>query len=175
MVATHICVIVCVCVCVCCPLLTPSFIPAALHRPRFHVLLLALLLLLLPPVSGMHACSYAQACGQCHAPFKPLLRLRHHCRLCGKVFCDACSSSRLLLPPRFRERAPQRVCELCASLLQPLQPFLIAATAAAAQPPVHDDFTVSLRCWLNSPWGSSMPDELYKSANIARAFVEVCL
>lgn len=29
--------------------------------------------------------SYASHCGGCHLPFKPLLRLRHHCRLCGKV------------------------------------------------------------------------------------------
>jgi hypothetical protein len=37
-------------------------------------------------------------------PFKPLLRLRHHCRLCGKLFCHGCSSKQMLLPPRFKER-----------------------------------------------------------------------
>eukprot|EP00882_Tetradesmus_deserticola_P026988 GHRQ01029819.1.p1 GENE.GHRQ01029819.1~~GHRQ01029819.1.p1 ORF type:complete len:197 (+),score=53.85 GHRQ01029819.1:181-771(+) len=48
--------------------------------------------------------SYASHCGACQLPFKPLLRLRHHCRLCGKLFCHACSSKQLLLPPRFKER-----------------------------------------------------------------------
>ncbi|KAF6266021.1 hypothetical protein COO60DRAFT_1676403 [Scenedesmus sp. NREL 46B-D3] len=117
--------------------------------------------------------SYASHCGACQLPFKPLLRLRHHCRLCGKLFCHGCSSKQLLLPPRFKERDPQRVCSMCASLLEPLQPFLVGATAASVQPPVHDALdAISLRSWLNSPWGGSMAGELYKAANILRKFNE---
>ncbi|WIA15988.1 hypothetical protein OEZ85_012727 [Tetradesmus obliquus] len=117
--------------------------------------------------------SYASHCGTCQLPFKPLLRLRHHCRLCGKLFCHGCSSKQLLLPPRFKERDPQRVCGMCASLLEPLQPFLVGATAASVQPPVHDALdAVSLRSWLNSPWAGSMAGELYKAANILRKFNE---
>lgn len=117
--------------------------------------------------------SYASHCGACQLPFKPLLRLRHHCRLCGKLFCHGCCSKQLLLPPRFKERDPQRVCGMCASLLEPLQPFLVGATAASVQPPVHDALdAVSLRSWLNSPWAGSMAGELYKAANILRKFNE---
>jgi hypothetical protein len=65
---------------------------------------------------------------------------------------------------------------MCASLLEPLQPFLVGATAASVQPPVHDALdAISLRSWLNSPWASSMADELYKAANILRKFNEVRL
>jgi hypothetical protein len=75
---------------------------------------------------------------------------------------------------RRRERAPQRCCELCAALLEPLQAFLIAANAAACQPPVHDALdAVCLRSWLNQPWGSCMADEVFKAANIVRAFTQV--
>lgn len=45
--------------------------------------------------------SFASHCGACALPFKPLLRLRHHCRLCGKVYCSTCTSKRALLPPKF--------------------------------------------------------------------------
>lgn len=62
-----------------------------------------------------------------------------------------------------RQRDPQRCCDMCAQLLTPLQPFLVAATSACVQPPVHDALdAVSLRSWLNNPWGSSMGDEVYK-------------
>lgn len=31
-------------------------------------------------------------CTACARPFSFLLRSRHHCRVCGDLFCDACSS-----------------------------------------------------------------------------------
>lgn len=71
-------------------------------------------------------------------------------------------------------RDPQRVCDMCASLLEPLQPFLVGATAASVQPPVHDSLdAVSLRSWLNNPFSSNMADELYKAANILSCFNKV--
>jgi len=54
-------------------------------------------------------------------------RTRHHCRLCGGIFCAPCSASRMLLPPKFQEETPQRICTNCAALLRPLQPFLAGA------------------------------------------------
>ena len=51
-------------------------------------------------------------------------RGRHHCRLCGRIFCGACCAARLLLPPKFRAAEPARACSTCAALLEPLQPFL---------------------------------------------------
>ena len=55
---------------------------------------------------------------------RPFTRLRHHCRLCGLIFCDACCRLRAMLPPKFQLKEPQRVCTTCAQLLEPLQPFL---------------------------------------------------
>jgi len=37
-------------------------------------------------------------CASCRGEFSPLNR-RHHCRLCGKIFCDDCSHQRALIPP----------------------------------------------------------------------------
>ena len=53
-------------------------------------------------------------CPQCLLPFNFASRRRHHCRLCGDVFCDDCSSHRVALPldgPEFEK--PVRVCDLC--------------------------------------------------------------
>lgn len=60
-------------------------------------------LLLLDPPQWLPD-SYASNCAACQLPFKAVLRLRHHCRLCGKIFCHSCSSKKLLLPPKFHER-----------------------------------------------------------------------
>eukprot|EP00585_Thalassiosira_rotula_P012446 CAMPEP_0196131176 /NCGR_PEP_ID=MMETSP0910-20130528/1285_1 /TAXON_ID=49265 /ORGANISM="Thalassiosira rotula, Strain GSO102" /LENGTH=2403 /DNA_ID=CAMNT_0041390619 /DNA_START=126 /DNA_END=7334 /DNA_ORIENTATION=+ len=52
-------------------------------------------------------------CPGCNAAFT-YTRRRHHCRLCGDVFCDACSSSRTILPldgPEFD--TPVRCCDWC--------------------------------------------------------------
>ena len=65
-------------------------------------------------------CGFIQHCYRCRS----LRRTRHHCRLCGSIFCAPCSAARMLLPPKFQEGTPQRVCTNCAALLMPLQPFL---------------------------------------------------
>jgi len=37
-------------------------------------------------------------CTSCRDEFNPINR-RHHCRLCGKIFCNRCSDQRALIPP----------------------------------------------------------------------------
>lgn len=37
-------------------------------------------------------------CMTCRDEFNPINR-RHHCRLCGKIFCNKCSNQRALIPP----------------------------------------------------------------------------
>lgn len=64
--------------------------------------------------------------GALHAPHLP--------RMCGKFFCHSCCFKRMLLPPKFAVREPQRVCELWRSLLAPQQTFLAGTQAAAVQP-----------------------------------------
>lgn len=48
-------------------------------------------------------------CMKCEAPFSFLLR-RHHCRECGDIICNNCSSH-MTIP--FRSQLPQRVCQEC--------------------------------------------------------------
>ena len=46
------------------------------------------------------------ACSSCKADFHPFNR-KHHCRLCGKIFCNDCSSQRAMIPPSSIVLAPK--------------------------------------------------------------------
>lgn len=118
--------------------------------------------------------SSTTVCMQCTAPFTALTRGRHHCRFCGGIFCRACTKGRSLLPVKFRERNPQRVCDACYDRLDPLQNILINSISNAAQVAKHDvtDWTCT-RGWLNLPVGLSMEHEIYKSANTLRSYYQV--
>lgn len=39
-----------------------------------------------------------ERCTSCRDEFNPINR-RHHCRMCGKIFCNRCSDQRALIPP----------------------------------------------------------------------------
>ncbi|XP_057956244.1 uncharacterized protein LOC131149637 isoform X2 [Malania oleifera] len=118
--------------------------------------------------------SFATVCMQCTAPFTALTCGRHHCRFCGGIFCRACSKGRCLLPVKFRERNPQRVCDACYDRLDPLQGILINTISNAAQVAKHDvmDWTCT-RGWLNLPVGLSMEHEIYKSCNTLKSYCQV--
>ncbi|OVA08297.1 FYVE zinc finger [Macleaya cordata] len=117
--------------------------------------------------------SATTVCMQCTSPFTALTRGRHHCRFCGGVFCRVCSKGRCLLPVKFRERSPQRVCDTCYDRLDPLQGILINSISNAAQVAKHDvmDWTCT-RGWLNMPVGLSMEYEIYKSCNTLRSYCQ---
>ena len=119
--------------------------------------------------------SSATVCMQCTAPFTALTRGRHHCRFCGGIFCRNCTNGRCLLPVRFRERNPQRVCDACYDRLDPLQGVLINTISNAVQVAKHDvmDWTCA-RGWVNLPIGLSMEHEIYKSSNTLRSYSQVC-
>mmetsp|Transcript_20142 Transcript_20142/g.77105 ORF Transcript_20142/g.77105 Transcript_20142/m.77105 type:complete len:572 (-) Transcript_20142:29-1744(-) len=55
-------------------------------------------------------------CFTCRIPFGLLIR-KHHCRLCGYIFCDNCTSLRASFPSWFGYEGPQRVCSACAPKL----------------------------------------------------------
>ncbi|XP_025903296.1 lateral signaling target protein 2 homolog [Nothoprocta perdicaria] len=55
--------------------------------------------------------SSCSQCSACRAPFT-LLRRRHHCRSCGKIFCARCSPHTAALP-HFGQPRPVRVCTHC--------------------------------------------------------------
>ncbi|CAI9097348.1 OLC1v1033748C1 [Oldenlandia corymbosa var. corymbosa] len=118
--------------------------------------------------------SSSRGCMQCNAQFTALTRGRHHCRFCGGIFCRECSKGRCLLPVKFRERNPQRVCDACYDRLDPLQGVLINTISNAVQRAKHDvmDWT-SMRGWLNLPVGLSMEHEIYKSAITLRSYSQV--
>ncbi|KAK9727773.1 hypothetical protein K7432_001592 [Basidiobolus ranarum] len=66
----------------------------------------------------------APDCRQCGRRFMLFLR-RHHCRRCGLVFCDRCTSSRFPFPtPAYvgdtSSVTYQRVCDTCVALLNSL-------------------------------------------------------
>lgn len=57
-------------------------------------------------------------CVGCRAKFTLLVR-RHHCRVCGKIFCGKCTKGRLLYTPSARvgeegyKEKRKRVCNVC--------------------------------------------------------------
>uniref|UniRef100_A0A8P4GH56 RUN and FYVE domain-containing protein 1 n=1 Tax=Dicentrarchus labrax TaxID=13489 RepID=A0A8P4GH56_DICLA len=55
----------------------------------------------------------ATQCKQCQKEFS-IARRKHHCRNCGDIYCNNCSSNELALPSYPR---PVRVCDMCHSLL----------------------------------------------------------
>ncbi|XP_074739649.1 lateral signaling target protein 2 homolog isoform X2 [Strix uralensis] len=55
--------------------------------------------------------STCSQCSACRSPFT-LLRRRHHCRSCGKIFCARCSPHTAVLP-HYGQPKPVRVCTHC--------------------------------------------------------------
>uniref|UniRef100_A0A4W5NW03 RUN and FYVE domain containing 1 n=1 Tax=Hucho hucho TaxID=62062 RepID=A0A4W5NW03_9TELE len=55
----------------------------------------------------------ATRCKHCQKEFS-IARRKHHCRNCGDIYCNSCSSNELALPSYPR---PVRVCDICHSLL----------------------------------------------------------
>lgn len=53
----------------------------------------------------------AKSCMNCNDGFT-LVRRRHHCRSCGGIFCDQCSSYRVKIPELKLDK-PERVCLQC--------------------------------------------------------------
>lgn len=50
-------------------------------------------------------------CTQCNSLFT-MLRRRHHCRNCGRIFCGRCSNNELSIPELGYDKKV-RVCNLC--------------------------------------------------------------
>ena len=79
------------------------------------------------------------ACRVCKRPFT-LMRRRHHCRACGRVFCDACSPHRLrLLDGAARGAAvkvDQRACDSCVvAAMQVVPPPALSSPQPSAASP----------------------------------------
>ncbi|BBN05224.1 SH3 domain-containing YSC84-like protein 1 [Marchantia polymorpha subsp. ruderalis] len=118
--------------------------------------------------------SSALSCMLCGAAFRAITCGRHHCRFCGGIFCRRCSSGRCLLPVKFRDRDPKRVCDTCWERLEPVQKNLADRVSNAAQIALHDvtDFSC-MTAWINSPLGLSMEQEIFKATNALRSYLEI--
>jgi hypothetical protein len=94
------------------------------------------------------------------------ISLGHHCRHCGKIFCNICSSSRSLLPREFGLRDPQRVCDSCHQQLAPFQSILTADIANHQRDNTIqiNDETCSIRRYSNLPYSLTLGSELRKAA-----------
>lgn len=72
--------------------------------------------------------SFSEQCSSCGKVFG-VLRTKHHCRACGLVFCDACTSQILTLP-KLAYFSPRRVCQNC---FQQYQPFAVEQNGAVLE------------------------------------------
>ena len=86
----------------------PPLLPLPLHRTALLVDTFPLDVLTppswIPDESAPH-------CMSCQSVFT-VVRRRHHCRNCGKVFCGKCSANTVPLP-RYGHVKPVRVCNRC--------------------------------------------------------------
>ncbi|KAJ7527189.1 hypothetical protein O6H91_16G041600 [Diphasiastrum complanatum] len=152
----------------------PNLIPSAplLSGARDDVQSILAVLEAEPPQWMPDSASFS--CMQCATSFRPITCGRHHCRFCGGLFCRACSKGKCLLPSKFHERDPQRVCDTCYERLDPIQRILAERVSNAAQIATHDVTDLScMRGWLNSPLGVSMEQEIYKATNSLRSYLQV--
>ena len=62
--------------------------------------------------SGWKSDGDRENCKGCGAAFS-ILKRRHHCRMCGDIFCSPCSEVRRNMP-LYGYKTPQRVCIQCA-------------------------------------------------------------
>ena len=77
--------------------------------------------------------SEAPACMRCEVKFT-LVKRRHHCRSCGKVFCGACCGQKHVL--RYLDDGkPSRVCDDCKAALEAQDAEAAAAASPARNPP----------------------------------------
>ena len=82
--------------------------PPLLNRAAIHVDTFSLDVLTPPPWIPDES---APHCMSCQSVFN-VVRRRHHCRNCGKIFCGKCSANTVPLP-RYGHVKPVRVCNRC--------------------------------------------------------------
>ena len=109
-------------------------------------------------------CCGAPNCGTMFEMFER----RHHCRYCGKCFCDACSKNSMLMPPQwegscgFATRDPQRVCKACELELAPYQARWVEQNCNANRTN-QLDLEDSMMRYLNSPLRFTLGGEVRKA------------
>ncbi|XP_078448270.1 RING/FYVE/PHD zinc finger superfamily protein isoform X2 [Wolffia australiana] len=83
-------------------------------------------------------------CTSCGTDFGAFVR-RHHCRNCGDIFCDKCTSGRIALTAD-EQAQPVRVCDRClAEVTQRLSNAKETANRPAASTQSHEDLARKLQ------------------------------
>ena len=101
--------------------------------------------------------SRVHRCFSCNTQFS-MLRRKHHCRSCGRIFCSSCSAYRETIPSYYRSYAPspsqsvepQRTCAPCANKLRRAADVEWLVRALAVMPvPFHKLFDLRIvnRAW----------------------------
>ena len=102
-------------------------------------------------------------CFHCNTEFN-FWRRKHHCRSCGRIFCDPCSDKRFLIPSYFRADTPsseqddgketRRVCSQCAEQLKRANDMHWLVRALAVMPVTFQELmTLRLLC---SDWNKGV-------------------
>jgi hypothetical protein len=86
------------------------------------------MVLLCTPPSPTNSC---KVCYECEDPFTIILR-RHHCRICGRVFCHKCTQNSL--PSSTSSTGLVRVCNYCAFNFNSLACNPLSATYSGSSP-----------------------------------------
>ncbi|KAJ3312054.1 1-phosphatidylinositol-3-phosphate 5-kinase [Boothiomyces sp. JEL0838] len=71
-------------------------------------------------------------CYDCKAAFNTFRR-RHHCRICGQIFCHKCASS-IVSGKRFGYQGEMRVCDFCLKVVDDYKPVLPQYNESGAEP-----------------------------------------
>lgn len=104
-------------------------------------------------------------CKLCNSEFDYVNR-KHHCRHCGMICCETCTTNRALLPHEFGYKDPVRVCKDCYINLLPHQQFL--STNIANHQRINSIDVVSTTCnyrrYFNMPFSNTLGSEIRKAA-----------
>jgi hypothetical protein len=93
-----------------------------------------------------------QGCAKCGNLFMRPLLLRHHCRCCGDIYCNACSTHRAFLHlPGDEYSAQVRVCDFCSEHV------------------ANGDGVSLLRCHFIFMFSASLPQILIAAKVVSRA------
>ncbi|KAJ3273208.1 1-phosphatidylinositol-3-phosphate 5-kinase [Terramyces sp. JEL0728] len=91
-------------------------------------------------------------CYDCKAAFNTFRR-RHHCRICGQIFCHKCASS-IVSGKRFGYQGEMRVCDFCLKVVDDYRPVL---------PQYNDPGPEPLKLSASYTTSSAYPDATFKT------------
>ncbi|KAI9913407.1 hypothetical protein PsorP6_005815 [Peronosclerospora sorghi] len=108
------------------------------------------------------------------------VRRKHHCRYCGHIFCESCTSQRSLIKKEeiltdrkrmylaVNEHNPQRVCDDCHARLDSEQEEL---RRTASQAVLHTEIKASgPQRFFNSPYSFTLREEIRKATYSVKNF-----